>query len=113
MPLTSTNTWSGARPRSCAGRTASVPSVIAGRGKFSEGSARDSAVANSTVPVASSASGVMTSIGAADSATVLLLARVPVITTVSRVLAASAAGGDWEKAAGDARAASRAMASGE
>ena len=37
LPLTSTSTWSGPRPRSVAGRTVSVPSVIVGRGKLNDG----------------------------------------------------------------------------
>ncbi len=88
LPSTSTSTWSGDRPRSCAGRTPLVPSVSAGRGKFSEGRARDSAVASSLVPVDCRASGVMMSIGDCDSATVRSATRVPVTITVSRVLAA-------------------------
>ena len=89
LPLTSTSTWSGASPRSCAGRTASVPSVIAGRGKFSDGNTRASAVASSVVPVDSSASGVMMSIGEGDSATVRSVMRVPVTMTWSSVVASS------------------------
>ena len=38
MELISTRVWSGDRPRSCAGRTASDASVIDGLGKFSDGS---------------------------------------------------------------------------
>ena len=61
-----------------------VPSVSAGRGKFSEGRARASAVASSVVPVACRASGVMMSIGDCDSATVRSETRVPVTIRVSR-----------------------------
>ena len=96
LPLTSTSTWSGDRPRSCAGRTPLVPSVTAGRGKFSEGKARASAVASSVVPVACRASGVMMSMGDWDSATVRSDTRVPVTITVSRVVALS--GASWARA---------------
>jgi hypothetical protein len=37
LPLTSTSTWSAPRPRSVSGRTASVPSLIVARGKFTLG----------------------------------------------------------------------------
>lgn len=37
LPLMSTSVWSGARPRSVAGRMWSVPSVSDGRGKLNEG----------------------------------------------------------------------------
>ncbi|MNV34082.1 hypothetical protein D3C71_1254860 [compost metagenome] len=76
-----------------------VPSVNAGRGKFSEGRARASAVASSVVPVDCSASGVMMSIGDCDSATVRSATRVPVTMMVSRVLAAVRAGTSWAVAA--------------
>src|SRR4051812_13674541 len=62
---------------------------MAGRGKFSDGSARESAVASSVVPVASSMAGVMMSIGAVDDASVRSLARVPVTITTSSVLGPS------------------------
>ncbi len=58
---------------------------MAGRGKLSEGIARESAVANSVVPVDSSACGEMMSIGDADSATVRSATRVPVTIRVSSV----------------------------
>ena len=98
LPLTRISTWSGDRPRSCAGRTPLVPSAMAGRGKFSEGSARASAVASSVVPVAARASGVMMSIGDCDSATVRSDTRVPVTITVSRAVGVGAL--SWAKAAG-------------
>ena len=71
---------------------------MAGRGKFREGRARDRAVASSGVPVASSACGVMTSIGELDSATVRFDVRVPVTTMVCQMLAeVSEMGGDaWD-----------------
>ena len=99
LPFTSTSTWSGDSPRSCAGRMPLVPSVRAGRGKFSEGKARDRAVASSVVPVDCSASGVMMSIGDCDSATVRSATRVPVTMMVSSVLAAVRAGASWALAA--------------
>ena len=37
LPLISTRVWSGARPRSVAGRMWSVPSVSEGRGKLNDG----------------------------------------------------------------------------
>ncbi len=37
LPLMRTSTWSGPSPRSVAGRTESVPSVMVGRGKLKEG----------------------------------------------------------------------------
>ena len=103
--------WSGDRPRSCAGRIASVPSLIAARGKFSDGMARASAVARSVVPVAFSASDVMMSIGEEDSATVRSLTRVPVTITVSRTLAVGVGGVVWAQATGVARAREMATAS--
>ena len=113
LPLTSTSTWSGERPRSCAGRTPLVPSAMPGRGKFSEGRARASAVASSVVPVALKASGVMMSIGEDDSATVRSLTRVPVTMMVSRVLAVLSAGADsWAKAGVANRATRMAAANG-
>ncbi len=113
LPFTSTSTWSGARPRSCAGRIAEVPSVSAGRGKFSEGRARASAVASSVVPVAWRASLLMMSIGDCDSATVRSETRVPVTIRVSRVLARSAgAGTSCARAGAAASAANRATARG-
>ncbi len=108
LPLTSTSTWSGDSPRNCAGRMPLVPSVNAGRGKFSEGSTRDSAVASSEVPVDCSASLLMMSIGDCDSATVRSLTRVPVTMTVSRVLGVSVL--DWARTGGAARAESTALA---
>ena len=110
LPLTSTSTWSGESPRSCAGRIALVPSLNAGRGKFSEGSARASAVASSEVPVACSDSALMMSMGDCDSATVRSDTRVPVTMTVSRVLAV-AAGAFWARAGEASSAATMAVAS--
>jgi hypothetical protein len=103
LPLIRISTWSGDSPRSCAGRTPLVPSVSAGRGKLSEGRARDSAVASSVEPVACRTSGVMMSMGDCDSATVRSATRVPVTITVSSVWAP-----DWAKAGATGRP--RAMA---
>ena len=50
MLLISTSVWSGARPRRVAGRTLSVPSVIAGRGKDMDGATAARAVAISVLP---------------------------------------------------------------
>ncbi len=85
MPSTSTSTLSGDSPRSVAGRAASLPSAMAGRGKFSDGNSLPSAVATSVAPVACRDSSEMMSIGDSDSATVLSLTRVPVTIRVSRV----------------------------
>ena len=115
LPLTSTSTWSGDRPRSCAGRMPLVPSVSAGRGKFSEGRARDSAVASSVVPVDCSASGVMMSMADCDSATVRSATRVPVTITVSRVREAGPSpcwAWAWKARPGRPRAMTTAMESG-
>ncbi len=84
---------------------------MAGRGKFSEGTARASAVASSVVPVACSAAGVMMSIGAVDSATVRSDTRVPVTIRVSRVVGAVSPA-CWASAGVTARASRMAAASG-
>jgi hypothetical protein len=97
LEFTSTSVWSGARPRRVAGRTVSVPSVRPGRGKFSEGSATDSAWVISVVPAFFSDSAEMTSIGAVVSSTVRLATRVPVTTTVAAF--SLAAGAAWASAA--------------
>ncbi len=81
LPSTSTSVWSGDRPRSCAGRTAEVPSAMAGRGKFSDGSRRAKAVASSVVPVDCRSLAVSTSMGDSESATLRFTARVPVTMT--------------------------------
>ena len=81
--FTSTSVWSGARPRSVAGRMWSVPSVIDGRGKLSEGATVDSASASSVVPCRSSVAAGSTSTGASESRRVRVATRVPVTTTSS------------------------------
>ncbi len=98
LELTSTRVWSGAMPRRVAGRMVSVPSVMAGRGKFSEGRAIDSAWFISVVPTFLRVSAEMMSTGAAVSSAVRFATRVPVTTTV--------VGSAWEAAAGPAGACS-------
>ncbi len=61
--LTSTSVWSGAMPRSVAGRIVSVPSARPGRGKFSDGRATDRAWLISVVPAFFSDSAEMMSTG--------------------------------------------------
>ena len=53
LPLTSTSTWSGPRPRRVAGRTVSVPSVIVGRGKLNDGASASMIWLVSEAPVVS------------------------------------------------------------
>ena len=83
MPLIRTRVWSGARPRRVAGRTLSVPSVMAGRGKVREGATAASAAAISVVPWRVRASVEMTSTGARVSRRVRPSVRVPVTTSSS------------------------------
>jgi hypothetical protein len=89
--FTSTRVWSGARPRSCAGRTVSVPSVRPGRGKLKEGSATERDWLISGEPVRSSCWAEMASTGAAVSLRERPATRVPVTTMASRVWVSSAA----------------------
>jgi hypothetical protein len=81
LPFTSTRVWSGDRPRSWAGRTASLASAPTGRGKFIDGSRRDSTVASSFEPVPSSSLLPMTSTGDSVSRVRRFSERVPVTTT--------------------------------
>ncbi len=67
LPLTSTSVWSGDRPRSWAGRTASLASAPDGRGKFIDGSRRPSTVASSLDPLACNSLAPMTSTGDSES----------------------------------------------
>ncbi len=89
LPLTSTSTWSGDSPRSCAARTWSAPPELDCRGKLNEGSSACSALPSSplTTPALRMSSAVSTSTGEVDSSTVRSLARVPVTITVSSVVA--------------------------
>ncbi len=95
LEFTSTRVWSGDMPRRVAGRMVSVPSVSAGRGKFSDGSAIDSACVISVLPEFFRVSAEMTSTGALVSSTVRLATRVPVTTTVADVAVVSACGASW------------------
>ena len=78
LEFSSTSVWSGARPRSAAGRTVSVPSFSAGRGKLKEGRATASAWFTSVTPPFSSASAPTTSTATAVSSAVRSATRVPV-----------------------------------
>ena len=89
--FTSTSTWSGARPRSVAGRIVSVPSARPGRGKFSEGRATDRACATSGTPTLRSVSALTTSTGATVSSAERFATRVPVTTTSASSATSSAA----------------------
>ena len=91
LELTSTSVWSGARPRSAAGRTVSVPSLSAGRGKLNEGSATDSAWFTSETPPFCSSSALTTSTATAVSSAVRSATRVPVTMTTSPSSAACCA----------------------
>ena len=83
LPFTSTSVWSGARPRSVAGRTWSVPSATAGRGKFNDGAAACSICAVSTRPVDLSAAVLITSTGTGLFTSVRSPPREPVTATAS------------------------------
>ena len=95
LPLTSTRTWSGLMPRSCAARTWSAPPELDWRGKLNDGSSACSALPSSplSTPALRMSSAVSTSMGEVDSSTVRSLARVPVTMTVSRLVAAAGFGG--------------------
>ena len=77
LPLTSTSTWSGARPRRVAGRVWSVPSVMVGRGKLKDGASDWMICAVSVRPVCLISAAVSTSTGTAASVEVRSAARVP------------------------------------
>ncbi|PAV71117.1 hypothetical protein WR25_08105 [Diploscapter pachys] len=103
IPLMSTSVWSGDRPRSVAGRIASVASLAEGRGKLIEGATVASAVASSVVPCRCRLAPLRTSTGATLSRRLRPAARVPVTMMswppsgllASAVEAASATGADW------------------
>ena len=92
LPSTSTSTWSGDKPRNCAGRCESAVSAADGRGKVSDGMMRASAVDSSLVPVCCSTLAETTSIGVSELLSVRLSARVPVTITVLRFLALAGVG---------------------
>src|SRR6185312_1822976 len=83
LPLTSTRTSSGDKPRNCTGRTASVASTFEGCAKLIEGSTVRKAMLRLGAPVALRSLGVSTSIGASESTSVRLNERVPVLTTTA------------------------------
>ncbi len=87
LPFTSTSTWSAPRPRNVAGRTASVPSAIADRGKFTLGASAWIICAVSVRPVAFMSTALNTSTGTGDLVTVRSSARVPITATASRLVA--------------------------
>ena len=111
LPLTSTSTWLGLRPRSCAARTWSAPPELDWRGKFSEGSSACSALPSSplSTPALRMSSAVSTSMGEVDSSAVRSVARVPVTITASRSVAPAGAVWAW---AGTASASTMAAPSG-
>ena len=78
LPLMSTSTWSGPRPRRVAGRTESVPSVMVGRGKLKDGASFWMTCMVSLRPVASICRAVMMSTGTAFSASAPM-AREPTV----------------------------------
>ena len=90
LPLIRTSVWSGPSPRSVAGRTTSVPSVMEGWGKLKLGNCSFSSRLVSVKPDRARLSATMTSMGTGLSATVRPLRRVPVTTTVTISSAASA-----------------------
>src|SRR3990167_5970109 len=90
LPLTSTNTWSGDKPRNCAGRTSSAPSTRPGRGKLIDGIRRANTAPSSSEPVLRRVSPEITSIGDSDALAVRSWARVPVTITVSSLGASTA-----------------------
>ncbi len=109
LPLTSTSTWSGESPRSCAARMWSAPPELDWRGKLNDGSSACSALPSSplTTPALRMSSALSTSTGAVDSSTVRPLARVPVTITVSRLVAGPGSA-CWARAGADrARAMAR------
>ena len=93
LPLTSTRVWSGLRPRSVAGRSASVPSAIEGCGKLNEGTRLLRILLVSVCPELAIASAPITSTGTGLSATVRSVRRVPVTMIGVAGSACSSAGG--------------------
>ena len=94
LPLTSTSTWSGLMPRSCAARTWSAAPELLCRGKLNEGSSVCSAAARlpSGPAARRRSSAYSTSIGEAELSTVRSRLRVPVTTMDSAPSAAWATG---------------------
>ena len=92
LELTSTSVWSGARPRRAAGRTVSVPSLSAGRGKLNEGSATDSAwFTSDDAALLRGRRALTTSTATAVSSAVRSATRVPVTMMTSSLAAPSVA----------------------
>src|SRR4051794_29245023 len=111
LPLTRTRVWSGLRPRSVAGRNASVPSAIEGCGKLNEGTRSLRILLVSVWPELAIASAFSTSTGTGLSATVRSVRRVPVTMigasgSLPRFAAAGAAGGETCADVGEAASAS-------
>jgi hypothetical protein len=90
LPLSSTSSWSGARPRSVAGRTWSVPSAMVARGKFTEGASRWMICAVSVSPVCWISSEVTTSTGTGALSTERSGRREPTTTSASMSIPAPA-----------------------
>jgi hypothetical protein len=83
LPFTSSSAWSGASPRSVAGRTWSVPSATAGRGKLNDGASACSICAVSTRPLDLRSAVLITSTGTGLDTTVRSPPREPVTATAS------------------------------
>ncbi|MNP54373.1 hypothetical protein D3C76_1489200 [compost metagenome] len=94
LPLTSTSTWSEARPRNEAPWAMEPAKAPCGDcGKLNDGDSAVSAPDKSWAPVSCNCSALSTSTGAALSRAVTSLRRVPTTTTVSSLL--SLAPGAW------------------
>ena len=94
LPLTSTSTWSGARPRSWMPRTESAAPLDSMRGKLIDGASSCKAAPRSPLASAFSTSRApKRSIGTALSNTVRLRAREP--TTVTWSMVARSTAGAW------------------
>ena len=93
LPLTSTSVWSGPRPRSVAGRTASVPSVMDELAKLNDGASICSARPVSVCPESRSRSPGISSTGTGDSSGCRPAERVPTATTSTA--SATAASSSW------------------
>ena len=83
LPFTSTSTWSGPKPRSVAGRTESVPSLMVELEKLKEGISAWMIRPTSLCPVSRISCSVTTSTGTGESVMLLPSARVPTPTTTS------------------------------
>ena len=99
LPLTSTSTWSGPRPRSVAGRVWSVPSEMVARGKLNEGASAWMIWAVSVRPVCLISAAVSTSTGTGASVEVRSAARVPTTAISSRASGSRWSAKSWVRVA--------------